>query len=239
MDSPGSEPKRRKSDDSSSTHIVPILERPRKDSKRVNADEDDLPSPIHHVSKVDVMAQAEDPYQLEPEGTMLFLDLFFSQSAREARMLFPRRAFTRWVRNCNSKSQRECMVLYSVLALGSAFSNNQYSTFAKICIDRATQAAAGMYGRFSTALVQARLLLGAYNHLKGKDGLAWDYNGSALRVIGAMRLNTEEGCGEELDEYRRSFNFTREQLRECRRRTFWAGFLMDVSVLSFCCLPHH
>ena len=208
----------------------PTLERQRKDSKRPFADEDEAMAMANHPAKPDIMAQYEDPFEVDPEGTALFLDLFFAQSAREAHLLFPRHAFTRWAKTCDSKCQRECMVLYAVLAIGSVFSN-EYSSFARLCVERATHAATNLYGRFSMALVQTRLLLASYNHLKGKDGLAWDFNGSALRAIGAMRLNTEEGCGEDLDEYARCyFSFTKEQLRECRRRTFWTAFLMDVRV---------
>lgn len=218
------ESKRLKSDDSSSTKPHPAIRISRRDSKRPCADEDER---LEHLAQGDVTAQAEDPFQFEPQATMLFLDLFFSQSAHETRILFPRNAFTRWVQTCRSKSHRECMVLYSLLALGSTFSNKQYLSFSKLCIDRATQSVAGMYGRFCTALIQARLLLGSYHSLRKKDGLAWDYNGSALRAIGAMRLNTEEGCSEESDLL--CFGFSREQTRECGRRTFWTGFLMDVS----------
>lgn len=223
------EPKRRKSDQSSSIATRQFDEPLRKDSKRTSMDDESSSSAPSLVSKPDVLSLSEDPYRLEPDGTMLLLDLFFTQSAREARILFPRHAFMTWVRTCDVKCQRECMVLYAVLAVGSAFSNNEYSSFARLCVDRATAAAANQYGRFSLALVHARLLLAVHAHLKGKEGLAWDYNGSALRAIGAMKLNTEEGCSEDLDEYARPYySLTHEQLRECRRRTFWAAFLMDV-----------
>jgi hypothetical protein len=94
-------------------------------------------------------------------------------------------------------------------------------------------------GKFSLAIVQARLLVAGYNHLIGKDSTGWDLSGSALRIISAMRLNTEEGCGDDLDEFnRRYFSFTREQLKECRRRTFWTAFLVDVSILEVIKLSH-
>ena len=222
--------KRRRSE-LSPVSISPTSERARKDSKRTFTDEEDMPTVEFDLLKSDVMAQCEDPFELEPDGTMLFLDLFFAQSAREVHLMFPRHAFSRWVKTCNGKCQRECMVLYAVLALGSVFGKQEFSSFAKLCVERATRAAASFYGRFSMALVQTRLLLGAYSQLKGKDGLSSDYNGSALRAIGAMRLNTEEGCGDDLDEYARPYySFTQEQLRECRRRTFWAAFLMDVGI---------
>lgn len=228
--SPHGEPKRQRSEKHSSNEIKAPIDRQRKDSKRVLTDDEQLSPTLNHVEIPDSMVECEDPYRVEPHGTMLFLDLFFAQCTRESVMLFPRQAFTRWVKGCKAKCQREIMVLYSVLALGSAFSSGQFSLFARVCTETATRATLSLYGRFSLPVIQARLLLGAYNDLKGKEGLAWDYNGSALRAIGAMKLNTEEGCGDGLDEYARPlFSFNQEQLRECRRRTFWSAFLMDVS----------
>ncbi|KAL1302975.1 hypothetical protein AAFC00_003292 [Neodothiora populina] len=225
-DSPSMGQKRRLSGDTSPI----LLKQPndRKDSKRgTTEDLEWAPSKVYRDT-LDSLPQSEDPYQFEPEGTMLFLDLFFAQVARETRIIFPRHAFRRWVRNCDSRYQSECMVLYSVLAVGSAFSNGRFSSFSKMCVDRATQAVASSYGRFSLALIQSRLLLGAYYHLQGKGSISLDYTGAALCVVAAMRLNTEDGCGENLDEQsRRVFSFTREQLRESRRRTFWAAFLVD------------
>ena len=219
--------KRRKSDGSASS--LDGAERQRKDSKRV--DLEDMVNPSPRPEKLDPSSWDQDPYLYDPEATMRFLELFFAQSAREVSIMFPRNAFTRWVRQCREKCQRECMVLYAVLALGSIFAENEFSSFAKICADRAGQAVSRIDGKFSVALVQARLLVAGYNHLIGKDSAGWDLSGSALRVISAMRLNSEEGCGEDLDEFtRRYYSFSREQLRECRRRTFWTAFLVDVSL---------
>lgn len=219
--------KRRKSDGSASS--LDGAERQRKDSKRV--DLDDVMNPVPRSEKLEPSSWDQDPYLYDPEATMRFLELFFAQSAREVSIMFPRDAFTRWVRQCREKCQRECMVLYAVLALGSIFAQNEFSSFAKICVDRAGQAVSRIDGKFSLTLIQARLLVAGYNHLIGKDSTGWDLSGSALRVISAMRLNNEEGCGEDLDEFtRRYYSFSSEQLRECRRRTFWTAFLVDVSM---------
>ncbi|KAI4732150.1 hypothetical protein E4T49_00150 [Aureobasidium sp. EXF-10728] len=216
--------KRRKSDGSASSPDGP--ERQRKDSKRV--DLEDMVNPSPGPEKLEPSSWDQDPYFYDPEATMRFLELFFAQSAREVSIMFPRGAFTRWVRQCREKCQRECMVLYAVLAMGSIFAENEFSSFAKICADRAGQAVSRIDGKFSLSLVQARLLVAGYNHLVGRDSTGWDLSGSALRVISAMRLNSEEGCGEDLDEFtRRYFSFSREQLKECRRRTFWTAFLVD------------
>jgi len=122
-------------------------------------------------------------------------------------------------------------VLYAVLALGSLFIRNEFSTFAKTCAERAGKAVSRIDGKFGLAVVQARLLVAEYNYLIGDDSTGWELSGSALRVISAMRLNSEEGCAKDLEEdARQNYSFSREQLKECRRRTFWTAFLIDVSI---------
>jgi len=229
--SPSNEFKRRKSPEPIPAKPKLDYERQRKDSKRPFLDEcEQEPNPTPS-GESGTTTQYDDPYQFEPDGTMLFLNLFFAQSAREVHMLFPRESFTRWVRTCETKCQSECMVLNAVLALGSAFSRNEFTSFARLCLDRATQAAANLYGQFSIALIQTRLLLATCSHLRGEDSLTWEYSGSALRAVSALGLNVEEGLGGVLsDSARPQFGFTREQSRECKRRTFWTAFLMDVSV---------
>lgn len=230
--------KRRRSEQTPPPPPIVIDERQRKDSKRASDEDDCIVLNFNQMESQDHMSWDEDPYQIDPEATIRFLELFFTQSAREVRIMFPKRAFIRWTVECRDKCQRECMVLYSVLALGSLFSRDEYISFSKLCGDRASQAVTKMFGRFSVALIQARLILGAYNQLKGKDNLAWDLSGSALRAASALRLNTEDGCGDDLDDNSRLYySFSCEQIVECRRRTFWTAFLQDVSG-SFMALSH-
>jgi hypothetical protein len=231
--------KRRRSDVSADSFSGADIERQRKDSKRVDLEDMINPTPRAFSEKLAPSSWDQDPYLYDPEATMRFVELFFAQSAREVSIILPRGAFTRWVRQCRDKCQRECMVLYAVLAMGSIFAENEFSSFAKICADRASQAVSMIDGKFSLAIVQARLLVAGYNHLIGKDSTGWDLSGSALRIISAMRLNTEEGCADDLDEFnRRYFSLSREQLKECRRRTFWTAFLVDVSIHEVLKLPH-
>lgn len=212
------------------------IERKGKDSKMV-----DLEDMInHHPQFEEVYLSSsswdEDPYLNDPDATMHFLEVFFAQSAHEVSIMFPRRAFARWVRQWREKRRRECMVLYAILALGSIYADNRFSAFAKLCVERAAQAVCFIDGKFSMAVIQARLLVAAYKHLIGEDSASWELSGSALGIIRAMRLNSEEGCGEHLDDAtRRYYNFSREQLKECRRRTFWTAFLVDVSTVVNSC----
>jgi hypothetical protein len=106
------------------------------------------------------------------------------------------------------------MVLYAVLALGSTYAENKFSPFPKLCAERAKQAVSFVDDKFSIAVIQARLLLAACNHLIGKNTLGWDLSGSAKEIIRAMRLNSEEECGQDLDEHTRQYyNFSGEQLK--------------------------
>ena len=76
-------------------------------------------------------------------------------------------------------------------------------------------------------------MLALYNFARGKATEAWDFCGLALRAISALKLNTEEGVKDIPDDTDLDFGFDRSTLEECRRRTFWSGFLMDVSSTDF------
>lgn len=172
-----------------------------------------------------------DPYEVEPEETLRYLNSFFDNVNSTVYCMFPRDHFMRWVRRCQKKSGSERMLLYAMIALGSVFiTDGQQSPFAQGCADMAFHAVAEKHGRFSLPLVQSRLLLSLYSFASGREGSAWDYCGSAFRAIGALHLNTENGCSEVTQEYapRAYFRMPTDQLVECARRTFWAAFLLDV-----------
>ena len=177
-----------------------------------------------------VLAWGEDPYVVNPEITLRLLDLYFAHINNGTYCMFPRRAFLRWVQNCRVKCQNELMLLYAVLAMASVFADDSLSSFGKRCATIATDAVASKHGRFSLLMAQTRILLSLYNFAKGSEGAAWDFCGSALRALSALRFGKEDGCLDFSDvpeDARRELSLTKVQLAECRRRTFWAGFLMD------------
>jgi hypothetical protein len=95
----------------------------------------------------------------------------------------------------------------------------------------ATYAAEKRFGKFSLQLCQSRLLLALYHFAQGKSQEAWDFCGGGLRAISALKLNTEEGVKEMVDGAPElEYGFDRRTFEECCRRTFWSGFLMDVSL---------
>ncbi|SMR57168.1 unnamed protein product [Zymoseptoria tritici ST99CH_1A5] len=176
-----------------------------------------------------VLSWEEDPYFVDRDATIHLLNLYFANVNDATYCIFPRRHFMHWLETYPSKSQNERMVLYAMLAVGSVFAGDQYSGFARRCVEIAAEAVQAKIGRFSMPVVQTRLLLGLYHYAKGAEGMVRDYIGSGINTALFLRYHTEQGCVED-DGSERSgteFAFTPEQTVECKRRTFWSGFLMD------------
>ena len=177
----------------------------------------------------------QDPYETDPRLTMYLLDLYFLHAGRATYGIFPRKPFSTWVETNREKSQDHLMLLYSVLAMGSIFSNDPD----KRSIGRRFAAIAAhgtekRFGKFTLQLCQSRLMLALYNFARGKAQEAWDFCGAGLRAISALKLNIEEGVKELPDSTSDlDYGFDRWTLEECCRRTFWSGFLMDVSSTAF------
>ncbi|KAF2113555.1 fungal-specific transcription factor domain-containing protein [Lophiotrema nucula] len=171
----------------------------------------------------------QDPYETDPRLTMHLLDLYFLHAGRATYGMFPRKPFSTWVETNREKSQDHLMLLYSVLAMGSIFSNDPD----KRSIGRRFAAIAAYgtekrFGKFTLQLCQSRLMLALYNFARGKAQEAWDFCGAGLRAISALKLNIEEGVKELPDSTPDlDYGFDRRTLEECCRRTFWSGFLMD------------
>ena len=197
-----------------------------------DADPDD-PRRSAHQDQL-AMQWEQDPYEAEPRLTMHILDLYFRHAGRATYGIFPRRPFLAWVESPREKNQDDRMLLYSVLAMGSIFSpepeqRNIGKQFAAI----AAYATEKRFGKFTLQLCQSRLMLALYNFARGKSTQAWDFCGAGLRAISALRLNTEEGIKDLPEDTELEYGFDRWTLEECCRRTFWSGYLMDVSSVAF------
>lgn len=177
----------------------------------------------------------QDPFETDARLTMHLLDLYFLHAGRATYGMFPRRPFLTWVETNREKSQDHLMLLYSVLAMGSVFSadpdkRNIGKRFAAV----AAYGTEKRFGKFTLQLCQSRLMLALYNFARGKSQEAWDFCGAGLRALSALKLNTEEGVRELPDTAADlDYGFDRRTLEECCRRTFWSGFLMDVSSTAF------
>jgi hypothetical protein len=194
-----------------------------------NQDPDDLRRGSHQDQLA--MQWEQDPYDTDPRLTMHLLDLYFLHAGRATYGMFPRRPFLAWVETNREKNQDHLMLLYSVLAMGSVFSATaEQRSAGKWYAAVAAYAMEKRFGKFTLQLCQSRLMLGLYNFARGKSQEAWDYCGAGLRALSALKLNSEDGI-KELPETAvdTPYGFDRLTLEECCRRTFWSGFLMDVS----------
>ena len=118
------------------------------------------------------------------------------------------------------------MLIYSILALGTAFSLKsehrplgvQYAAISRYACDNRD---------FSIQLVQSRLLLSLYYFAHNNANDAWDFCGGALRVANGLKLNLEIEKSE--DHFLKVFPYglNRAGYAECRRRTFWSCYLLD------------
>ena len=175
------------------------------------------------------MSWEDDPFYTDPDATVHLLEEYFANVNSGTYCMFPRVTFMNWLTTSREKCQNERMVLYAMLAMGSVFAAPEFAGIGKRCAELATEGLASKVGRFSLPVIHVRLLLALYNFAKGNEGAAWEYCGLAIRAISALRYNHEEGCliSPKKQDPVLEYGLTREQVMECRRRTFWAGFLMD------------
>ncbi|KAF2220607.1 hypothetical protein BDZ85DRAFT_28902 [Elsinoe ampelina] len=166
-----------------------------------------------------------DPYEANKEDTIRLVAAFFAQSINSCNILFPKQTFRNWLTTNTRKSSDERMVLLSMLALGGAISKDK-STFAQTCAEKASLGVATRLGKFSLALAQSRMLLCIYHYAKGRDTLASEFYAGAMHTLKVTGMNTEEGCVA-TDSETAIFGMNRDQLTECKRRTFWSALLLD------------
>ena len=171
-----------------------------------------------------------DPYHSQPELVMHYVDLYFTHINSATYRMFAREPFLHWLQYAKGKSSDELMVLYSMLAMGSTFSNletrkSEGSLFARV----ARYAVEKNHGQFSLQLAQSRLILALYHFSVGDGAKAWDYCGSAVRVAAGLKMNLEQAIVAIVNDAPLDFGLNRSGLEECYRRTYWSTFLMDVS----------
>lgn len=171
-----------------------------------------------------------DPYEVDADITMHYIETYFVHINAATYRIFPRQLFLRWLKGKTTKSPDDLMILYTMLAMGSVFSfraerKHEGSLFSKI----ARYAVEKNHGNYSIQLVQSRLLLAFYHFAAGESHKAWDYGGMGFRVASGLKLNLEEGVTDIRDDDVMDYGLNRHALAECRRRTFWSAYMMDVS----------
>lgn len=176
---------------------------------------------------------ANDPYDVDPEITMHYIDTYFIHINAATYRIFSCKLFKRWIKTEKAKSPDDLMIVYTILAMGSVFSSraerkHEGSLFSKI----ARYAVEKNHGNFSIQLIQSRLLLAFYHFALGETHKAWDFGGMGFRVASGLKLNLEEGVTDIGDDDVMEYGLNRHALAECRRRTFWSAYMMDVSVAT-------
>lgn len=172
-----------------------------------------------------------DPYDVDPDITMHYMETYFIHVNAATYRIFPRDLFVEWAMNEKFKTPDDLMLIYTMLAMGSVFSSrterkHEGSLFGKI----ARYAVERNHGNYSLQLIQSRLLLAFFHFSMGDAHKAWDYGGMGFRVTSGLRYNLEEGVMDIGDDDVLDYGLNRHALEECRRRTFWAAYMMDVSV---------
>ncbi|KAK8173425.1 hypothetical protein IWX90DRAFT_140662 [Phyllosticta citrichinensis] len=211
------------------------FEPPRKRRFRSSSTEarESMPSPAEmHSESSDALSPTLipgmdiDPYEADPVFTEKLLDLFLDFVNSSSYALFPRGPFMKWVKSKRPKSQDDRMLLYSVMALGNVFSTDpDWRFIEKQLLDIVHEALQRRVGKFTLQMCQSRMFVGLVHFARGRHLDSWDWCGSFLRALSALKLNLEESITQHDEEP--EYDFDEKLIEECRRRTFWSGFLVD------------
>lgn len=167
-----------------------------------------------------------DPYEVDPGLVLHLMDLFFEHVNTASFYIFPRPPFMRWLLDCKNKTQDDLMLVHTILMAGSNFTNRPDRRSFSRDFGRISRYALDNRRDTSTIqLVQSRLLFGLNSMASNKLIEAWEVGGAAIRAAIALGLNVERPIKE--DELR--YDLSAEGFAECKRRTFWAVYLLDVS----------
>lgn len=171
-----------------------------------------------------------DPYDADPEATMYFLELFFHHRNASPYVTWPRNHFFAWTRNCRTKSPDDIMILYALMALGSVFSlENNAKDIGERCYQVAYSLERERADRPSLQMMQARSALLLFNFAKGNFEGTFEYTAHSIRTATSMRY-TDENRLADVDGNQDAYDFEMNaaQLKECRRRSFYITYFIDV-----------
>ncbi|RHZ53980.1 Zn(II)2Cys6 transcription factor [Aspergillus thermomutatus] len=173
-----------------------------------------------------------DPYESDAELTTHYVENYFTHVNDSLYYIFPRRRFLLWLRSCHTKSLEDNMLLYSMMTLGAIFSDRPDRLAAMKRASRtARYAVEHSRHNLSLQLAQSRIIMSLWYYAIGTLEKSWDAVGAAVRTVCGLRYNVESG-GVIVDRNRVcEYGLHPQALIECRRRTFWVAFLMDVSAL--------
>ena len=177
-------------------------------------------------------AWERDPISVDERLTIRLLDFFFTNINLIPYSIFPYQAFMRWVKTCQKKTMDDKMLLYSLMMFGCIFvPEEDHSNYTEdLLFNIVKRAIETQHDKLTIQLIQSRLVNSFYYFARGKLWEAYEHRGLAIRAIGALEMNTEDGlCYFGRDNL--SYGFDEAMTRECWRQTFWCSLLMDVSLL--------
>lgn len=175
----------------------------------------------------------DDPYKVSSVLTKRLIDLYFFYRESDLDAVLPRAQFQQWLETCQQKTMSDIMLLYSMLALATIYdSSTEVKRIGQQLADIARHAERESFSRPTLQLAQTRLNLCLYYFAEGLKEAAWEYAVTAQRVLLALDFNTERGVRDvATDVSVHEYGMSSVQLVECRRRTFWSGYLLSVSLL--------
>ncbi|ETI24343.1 hypothetical protein G647_03712 [Cladophialophora carrionii CBS 160.54] len=189
---------------------------------------------VESPSTIPKFSWAADPYEVDREMTLYYANKYFNHVDGATTCILPRKGFLRWVKECTTKTSMEKMLLYAVLAMGTVFSHHAGTTHHQdLFIDIVNNAVLETGNTFTLQLVQTKLILGLFAFSQGQNNRAWDFCGSALRIALGLQYHTEEGVASVDAKTGLEFGLNYATLMECRRRAFWAAYIMDC--FNACC----
>jgi hypothetical protein len=188
----------------------------------------------------DVLQRAwqTDPYVSDLPSMNTTIASSFVHLDSTALRFLPERAFVAWLQSSASAHQRkspeDLMLVYSVLALGAALSDVPKKT-----VDEYVQVArfAAEHGRLSIQLVQSRLLLSLYYMTASRASDAVAMISCAMSAATSLHLHVEMEHSPDAGMATFPYDLSRRAFAECRRRTFWACFVLERMTGSFPAKP--
>ncbi len=169
-----------------------------------------------------------DPYVSDPQSVTATIASFFVHLDYTALRFLPETAFTAWIQSSaaahHRKSPEDLMLVYSILALGLALSGGpkhiafEYAQVGRYASERAA---------LSIQLVQARLALALYYLSASRLRDANDMSSAASWAATCLQLNIEMDQARDATLTDFPYGLARQGYAECRRRTFWACFLVE------------
>lgn len=172
-----------------------------------------------------------DPYESDPETAVHYTECYFLHMNDGLYHMFPHGRFSSWLKSYPTKSADDKMLLYSMMALGSVFSDRpdkmaamrRYSRIARFAINRSQHT-------LSLQLAQSHIIMSLWYYATGSLVGSWDSIGAAGRAVFGLRYNVESG-GVVVDQSQIcDYGLHPQALIECRRRTFWIAFVLDVRI---------